>query len=154
MRDANGVRRLLVAAAVLVPLAGLAARLYTGGWLIVLLGVIYLAVAGYHAVLHFKIARRVESPGVPMLIKIIASHAALFVAFLLQWDVGDGPSWLTISALLAGGPGYLSAEWLRISPGVGVIYDLALFVPVILSYVIIKRRPLGSAASRQRGNHP
>jgi hypothetical protein len=47
-----------------------------------------------------------------------------------------------IAALLAGDPGYQSAEWLRISPAAGDIYDLALFVPVILSYVIIKRQPL------------
>ena len=142
MRDTNGMRRPLMAAALLVPITSLVARLYTGGWLIIMLGVIYLAIAGYHAVLHFKIAKRAEPRGGPALIKFVASHVTLLVAFLLPWDVGDGPSWLTISALLADGPGYSSAEWLRISPGLGVIYDLALFIPTILSYVIIKRQPL------------
>jgi len=56
--------------------------------------------------------------------------------------VGDGTPWLTIAALLAGGPGHSSSEWLWILPSAGAIYDLALFVPVILSYVIIKRQPL------------
>jgi hypothetical protein len=45
MRDANGVRRLLVAAALLVSTASLAARLYAGGWFILLLGPVYLVIA-------------------------------------------------------------------------------------------------------------
>jgi len=41
MHDTDGVRQLLVAAALLVPIASLAARLYTRGWFILLLGPVY-----------------------------------------------------------------------------------------------------------------
>ncbi len=140
MRDANGIRRLLIAVAVIVPLAALVARGYAGGWFIIMLGAVYLAVAIYHAVIHIGIARRVAPLDGAAILKIVAAHAVLLIAFLLQWDVGDGPSWLTISALLAGGPGASRAEWMRLSLGAGALYDIALLVPVVLLDVMIKRR--------------
>jgi hypothetical protein len=127
--------------AVAVILVGLSARFWTAGWFIFFLGPVYFIVAVVHIAFHSRIAR--DAPhdrGVWTL--IMTSHAVLLVALLLQYDMGDGLGWLTILALVTRGAGYPEAQppaWLPISESNALPYDLVLFVPVVLSYLAIKR---------------
>src|SRR5262245_60462104 len=81
------LQRNLVIAALVVPAVALVARIYTGGWLILMLGVVYLALTIFHAVFHIRVAGRVARQGAPVLNYVIGSHVVLLAAFLLQWDV-------------------------------------------------------------------
>ena len=57
---------------------------------------------------------------------------------LLRWDIGDGPDWLTITALLGSGMGYPDSEppaWLGLSYANGGVYNLTLYIPVALCWL-------------------
>lgn len=79
-------------------------RFMTGGWYIILFGIPYLAVCGIHLGIHRFAGARLPL-GVTNLVALLGSNLILLLAFLLQEDAGDGPSWVTITALLRGGPG-------------------------------------------------
>lgn len=87
----------------LAPVIGLsfAARWYAGGWLLVPLGVtVYLTTTLFHCRFHYRAVKPTEPASWLTLGAIALSHVLFVSAFLLQYDYGDGPGWLTITLLL------------------------------------------------------
>lgn len=108
-------------------------RLMTGGWWIILLAIPYLLICGAHALVHRWAGDRL-SLGFADLVSLIGSNLLLLFAFLLQKDEGDGPAWVSIRALLQGGPGSPRAE-----PPTWFSFELSLlvFVPLVISWATL-----------------
>jgi hypothetical protein len=71
---------------------------------------------------------------------MLSSHALLIAAFLLQYDVGDGPGWLKISAILEGGPRgqyTMTPTWWPKEMEMRI--NLLLFVPVLATWIVLLR---------------
>ncbi len=118
-------------------------RLMTGGWFILVGWIVYTPVCVFHAALHWHASR---SPSQRVVNMAVISNVLLILAFLLQWDIGDGLGWLTITALLGGGPGSPDSAppswWLK-DQDVLLLTDLLLFVPVIISWIILGKAVQG-----------
>ena len=88
-----------------------------------------------HVRFHFRASRAVVNR--PSLLGLmVLSHAALVAAFLLQWDTGDGPDWLILTAMTGSGPGYSDSDppgwWPR--DALGIVLNVLLFVPVAMTW--------------------
>lgn len=103
----------------------------TAGWLTLM--PFYPAIGILHYYIHARSIRYLRVIGWSLLILIVLSHILLILAFLLQYDLGDGPGWLTITALTGDGPGSLSAEpqswW---SPP--FLMNILVFLPVFITW--------------------
>jgi len=64
---------------------------------------------------------------------ITVSHLLFIAAFLLQYDVGDGPGWLVITQFL--GRGGVPNWWPN-----PFIMNIAVFLPVLATWVLLIRR--------------
>jgi hypothetical protein len=135
--------------AVAVPVIGIAAKISTAGWLLFLLWPFYLVFAGCHILVHIRIAKPIAAAGGWELLKVIASHVALLLAFLFQWDVGDGPDWITLTDMIYGLGNQPS--WMPHMPhdldALGMVFDLALFVPAFLSWWLFRGSRIAAGAS-------
>lgn len=128
--------RLLLVPVILISFA---ARFYAQGWLLVPFGlVVYAAISLFHCRFHYRAVR----PCVPIsratIFSIALSHVLFVCAFLLQYDFGDGPGWLTITRLLEGSDG--------VDPIQGTLWgehfllmNLFVFTPVFVSWYLLKR---------------
>jgi hypothetical protein len=118
---------------VCVALTGALLSFYQFAWLRLALSPMYCAVVASHIVIHVWIANRAAPPDRRTICIIIASHVGLLAAVLLQYDVINPPGWIVIDELVGHHP--ITPAWLRGREGVG--YDFALFVPVLLSYLLL-----------------
>lgn len=133
-------RSLVLGLATATIVLSLLLKVVTGGWGLLIFGIPYLFICGIHFLVHSLSARSLLKRGWLALAIMSISDVLLLGAFLLQLDAGDGPQWLTITALTGGGPGYAAAEppvWWAGS------MSLAVFIPVLMSWtlmVILARR--------------
>jgi hypothetical protein len=114
----------VVMVAALVAFLSLLIRFQSAGWFIILFAIPYLVICVIHVLVHWK-ASRYPTHLVRSL--IIASDVLLFIAFMLQWDIGDNEhGWLAITALFGRGPGSSPAPawW----PDGGLM-NILLFIP-------------------------
>jgi hypothetical protein len=113
-----------------------------GGWFALVPGIaLYTVVCLGHFLVHLRAAREVG--GRRHLVHALAfSHIALVIAFLLQWDTGDGPTWLIITAMMGTGPGHSDSAPPGWWPGgsVSVALNFALFVPVLWMWRRLRRQ--------------
>jgi hypothetical protein len=112
-----------------------------GGWLIIMFGLGYLAAGLIHFVVHRHAAERLNTTYWALGLCIV-SDLFLVIASLLQLDIGDNQyPWLTITALLNGGPGDNAAapSWWPQSAlaDVFVAANIAVFVPVTASWAAL-----------------
>jgi len=125
-------------------------KFVTGGWLTLIPGLgLYPLLSVAHFYFHSQTLSRSESAPLSFFILIIASHVLFIGAFLLQYDVGDGPSWLTITALLHDGPGFESSQppgwWPHFElsdtrmPGL-ILINLCPFVPTLITWILMRNR--------------
>lgn len=127
----------------------LVVRFSTGGWLIIPGLICYPFVSLLHFLFHSRAIAHSGSihqePGskAPLLRLVAVSHILFILAFLFQYDVGDGwptrSDWLTITALLGGGPGARSARppaWWPTTP----FMNVCVFIPVIVTWALLLRR--------------
>jgi hypothetical protein len=130
MRLINSLPLALMAAVV-----GLGLRVLTGGWFLLLLAVLYLAVCIAHTlILGWRL------PIEPRQRRLaIISSLLLLLAFLLQLDAGDGPClWTTITGLIYG-MGY--APCVPVNGSIAFGFDILIFAPVVWSWIlVIKQR--------------
>jgi hypothetical protein len=119
-------------------------KLEYGGWLTPFT----LPFVAAHFVIHVRPARAALARP-PLLKMILLSHACLVVGFLFQWDFGDGPAWLIITAMSGQGPGYEDSyppSWWP-PDGWAMLTNVALFVPVVWSWVKLRKTPTPSQVS-------
>lgn len=128
----------LVALAAVVAVAALLLRITNGGWLLLFLGVVYLAMSLAHVLIHRRVARSAVL-GRPALVSIALSHVVFVSAFLLQWDIGDNSTGtITLETVL--NPAYASAPaWL---PG---WLGMAALATVVVSWLALLRAPAPSS---------
>jgi hypothetical protein len=124
----------------------------SGGWFTIIGIFLWPLVGLMHLVAHsMKLPRSGKIEG-SQLTLITVSHLLFIVAFLLQYDQGDGPGWLTITA------------WLRDSQVIGsrqppkwwpdeLKNNFVLFIPVIVTWVLLLRSP-GRQPSAAVGSGP
>lgn len=124
-------------------------KFVTGGWLLLIPGLgMYPLLGIAHFYFNSQTLSRSEGYPLTIFISIAASHLFFVGAFLLQYDVGDGPDWLTITALLHGGPGRDSSPpppwWPRFElsstgmPGL-ILINLCPFVPTFITWILMKK---------------
>jgi len=131
----------------------------------------YVVILAVHAGVHWRLAKRLRGGERPR--GIVVSHALLLAGFLLQFDGGDAPlageaqyypmtillglgTWNTASVIAlnhfliaVGGRFAMAVVWLGArDPWTGwSIYELALFVPVAISWAVLLRRTRGHAGA-------
>jgi hypothetical protein len=143
----------------------LVARAMAPAWMLLALSLPYLVIVAIHAGVHWRMTKRAE-PGKPPL-GIAVSHILLIAGFLLQFDGGDAPvagesQYYPVTALLGLGTWSAApAGWVialnrsltvlsaRCADGfvwLGVardrwagwsLYELALFLPVAISWLVL-----------------
>jgi hypothetical protein len=125
---------LLVAVAVVISAWCAYVKLKYGGWMTIVPGfVLYPAACIGHVVSHIPAARAaVERPR--LLGMIVVSHLCLVAAFLVQYDMGDGPRWLTITELL----GMDHPLWLP-HEGFGIPFNILVFAPVVWTWIKLRK---------------
>lgn len=122
---------------ILVVLLGWASKVITMGWVtIISLGIPYLAVGIIHLILHRRTISKVQEAKPSLFALVFASNAFFILGFLLQWDTGDGPDWLTIT-YLAGGLGSKPPTWWTDSV---VLMNILVFAPLLVSWALLLRR--------------
>jgi hypothetical protein len=137
MRNETKVRgiRLLLA-----PVIGLSltARCYASGWLLFPFGLlVYAIISLFHCRFHYRAVRGTEPISWPTMGAIALSHILFISAFLLQYDYGDGPGWLTITLLLKGfGEDPIQGTLWGQHP---LLMNLFVFTPVFISWYPLKR---------------
>lgn len=127
-------RSLIVGLAAVTIALSLLLKMVTAGWGVVIFAIPYLGICAIHFFAHSSTARGLLKRRWPGVAIAAMSDALLLGAFLLQLDAGDGPEWLTITALMGGGPGYPLAEppsWWPSS------LSLAVFVPLLASWILM-----------------
>jgi len=140
------LKPIAVLTAILVVTLCLVARFMTGGWLIFPGMLVYPVIGITHIWCHAKTIPRFGRIERARMKLMAVSHMCLVIAFLLQWDVGDGPSWLTVTALLGKGPGWPNSDAPSWWPGsgdrplLGVTINLLLYVPAVVSWVLLVQR--------------
>ena len=104
-----------------------------GGWLVLFPGMfLYPAVCIAHFIAHLRPAQATVSR--PQLLdRILLSHGCLFVAFLLQYDMGDGPAWLTITEML----GLQLPSWWP-NEVIGMVWNCLLFGPAAWTWIKLR----------------
>jgi hypothetical protein len=125
-------------AAVVAVLAGLYLKIATGGWLVLILGPVYLAAAALHLLVHWRVSRMDDAFLGRSVALLAISHVAVAGAYLLQWDTGDSYAWLTVTAMM-NGAGHWAARppsWVPVQEN-GLGYDLWLFIPVVAADVAL-----------------
>lgn len=131
--------KVLVIRCLPAPVIGLSfiARFYAGGWLLPFGLVVYSTIGLFHCLVHYRAVRPTERISWPIILAIALSHVLFVSAFLLQYDFGDGPGWLTITLLLRG---------FKEDPIEGtlwgqhfVLMNLFVFIPVFFSWYPLKR---------------
>jgi hypothetical protein len=114
-----------VFAAVAAIFLSLFLRLQLLGWLIILFAIPYVVICLIHLLVHWKASRYLTRT---LWLLLISSNVYLILAFLLQWDIGDGESgWLIISWLLW--REHASRSW------PGVIMNILVFIPELVTLV-------------------
>lgn len=114
-------------------------RFATGGWLF-LIGLLflpnYLVIGSLHYFFHSRALRSTQRISISLLILIAVSHTLFVAAFLLQFDIGDGPGWFTITKVLGLQGGYEGTFWEEY----GILTNTLAFIPVAISWVVVNRR--------------
>lgn len=115
----------------------LMARFYAAGWLFFPGLFIYLIISFLHFRFHYRTVNPIEHLGWPTLFAITLSHVLFVSAFLLPYDYGDGPGWLTATLLLRGfGPDPIEGTlWKQHF----LLMNLFVFVPLFISWYPLKR---------------
>jgi hypothetical protein len=111
-------------------LLGLILKFIAGGWFVLIFMWFYLAISVAHVVIHRKASQSIPQNRA----LAIVSNVLLLMAFLFQFDEGDGPcGWTTITNLLYG-PGFEPCFRQQISP---VLTNPIAFVPVAITWVFL-----------------
>jgi hypothetical protein len=125
----------------------------TAGWFMIPGVVMYPGLCIVHFLVHYR--SRGNLSGRRMVLMAM-SHLLFISGFLLQWDEGDGPEWLTLTALLGHrqaprwwpipaffrfmdsghAPPWLTDRWVYV---VMVLLNLVVFVPAFLTYIPMLR---------------
>jgi hypothetical protein len=135
--------------AVVVAATGLYCELESGGWGSILgMFVVWPLASVMHLVAHFRKLPR-DGSAWRRLILIAVSHLLFVSAFLLQYDIGDGPDWLIFTELLGHPrvPGWWPAK--AINP---LILNLVVFLPVLATRVLLIKRSLSNSKQAQEGD--
>lgn len=111
----------------------------TGGWLMLVGWLIYPLLGLAHCWFHSRALPKTGQPAGADTAKLLGSHALFLLAILLQVDGGDGPSWLTLRALLGEGRGHPGSQPPGWWPNF-MVMNLLVFVPVFVSWAWLKRR--------------
>jgi hypothetical protein len=115
-----------------------------GGWFTIVGIGLWPLVGLAHLVAHFiKLPRSGHIQG-SRLVLIAFSHVLLISAFLLQYDQGDGPGWLTITALL-GNPAVVGSTYPPAWWPDALKNNFVLFVPVFITWVLLLALPVRQA---------
>jgi hypothetical protein len=115
----------------------------SGGWYTIFGIFLWPAVGAMHLVAHSIRLKPDSKVSRPRMTLITVSHLLLISAFLLQYDQGDGPNWLTITALFGGGA---APTWWP-NPG---IMNLAVFLPVLVTWILLICRLPEATPTRQK----
>ena len=117
-------------------------KLKTGGWFTLMPGLVFYPALGLlHYYCHSGAINGAKKFGWSLLALLVGSHLLLIVGFLLQYDMGDGLDWLTITALMGKGPGYEDSQPPSWWPSIPFM-SLWVFVPVFVTWgFLIMRRP-------------
>jgi hypothetical protein len=110
----------LVVLAAVIAVAALLLRNTNGGWLLLFLGIPYIAMSIAHVLIHRKVTR---TPFLDrrVLTSIALNHVVFVCAFLLQWDIGDSSTG-TVTLETVQRPAYASAPaWLSIWIGIAAL---------------------------------
>jgi hypothetical protein len=118
-----------------VAAAGLYLKWKYDGWLTLVPGLfLYPAVCIAHVTAHLRPATRfADRP--ELLDMILLSHGCLIAAFLLQYDLGDGPRWLTITEML----GIQLPSWWP-HEVVGIPLNFLLFGPAVWTWIKLRNQ--------------
>jgi hypothetical protein len=112
-------------------LLALILKAIAGGWFVFLFVWFYLAIGVAHVVIHRKASQSIPQKRA----LAIVSNVLLLMAFLVQFDEGDGPCrWTTITGLLYGRgfePCFNEAYFKQIN---SVLVDAIAFVPVAITW--------------------
>jgi hypothetical protein len=138
--------------AAVVVFAGLTAALAfllditTGGWEMIVIALPLLGFCVAHFLIQWRSARQVAVWSASIIAAFALADLVLLEVILLQVHEGDGPQWVTISALISGGGGNNATSPPGWDPGVllGVFVLLAWGVLIAASLL---RRPLVRALS-------
>jgi hypothetical protein len=127
-------------------------KFITGGWLTLIPGLaLYPLVSIFHYRFHSQALHRPERTPLSFFMLITISHFFFVGAFLLQYDVGDDPDWLTITALLHDGPGSEGSQppswWPRFEltyMGMlgSTLINLCIFIPTFITWILMHKRHL------------
>jgi hypothetical protein len=102
-----------------------------GGWFAIMLFVPYLAIWLAHTYVHWRASGNLRRR---IMFLMAGSHFSLLVAFLLQWDIGDGESgWLTITVLLKNGRATPLPQWWP----QGSLVNLLVFIPEVALLILL-----------------
>ena len=111
-----------------------------GGWFTIIGIFLWPLVGLTHLVAHsIKLPRSGKIQG-SRLALITVSHLLFVVAFLLQYDQGDGPGWLTITALLGDSQAVGSKQPPEWWPD-ELKENFVLFIPVFVTWVLLLTLP-------------
>lgn len=137
--NVNIIRPLLRTAAITVITFCEVIKFKTGGWFILFPGMIFYPVIGlFHYYFHSRAIRSLTSISWAFTSLIAVSHLLLILAFLLQEDMGDGPSWLTITALLEKWFGAESSYPWAWWPSIPYM-NVWVFLPVFVTWKILHK---------------
>jgi hypothetical protein len=121
----------VVMVAALVAFVSLLVRFQSAGWFIILFAIPYLVICVIHVLVHWKASRY---PTLLVRSLIIASDVLLFIAFMLQWDIGDNEhGWLAITALFSPPSTSPAPAWW---PDGGLM-NILLFIPELVILVTL-----------------
>lgn len=127
-----------------VVLSCLCLRTISAGWLFIFLGFAgYLLLGAAHLHFHYRALREGRDSDQAFLRVVILSHVALVLGFLFQYDAGDSDSWLVVMALLEMVTGSrIRLPFLLDAIGIGGanLLNIALFIPVFVSWSVLKKR--------------
>jgi hypothetical protein len=138
-------RPALTAIAASTGILALAARLLAAGWFFFGGAFIYLSIVVAHVLIHLRTSRHVSHVHIRA---FVVSNCFLLAAFLLQVDYGDGPcGWITVAELL---PGPVHSPCIPYKEDYAVFFDLAIFVPVWITWLVLRRLDSTLLAHRNR----
>lgn len=141
---------LLAGVLIAILLVCLMLKWLTAGWMVIFLGIYYVAICVLHSVIHF---RSVINPFQPLTSRTVGlallSHDFLLSGFMLQFDFADGPhGWLTIAWLIDCHrfDTYPPPGWWPLIPSVNFL----VFLPVCVSWLLLLRSQLRQPLSNFR----
>lgn len=128
----------LIASALLCAELAFGVKFWASGWFILTEIFTGIAVAApvIHVLLRIAISDAPRNAG--LVLTSLGSDLVLIAATLFRYDAPDGPAFVVFQTIIGPASGPLVPSWMQwVTSGNGELYDFALYVPVVLSWIAL-----------------